>query len=214
MGAPASRMVCRHNNHYPRCREHFLTPSTRRHTHPFGGLGVRMVDTGRPRCPISFHSGAGRISGWQLLTWIRHLESVKAGWPVACADRSVNGGASSPWPAASPCTSPSAGLGKPSSLAPSPDCAPCRSPPDRDAGNRPTTLFPLQPVSQRSLHLAPHRWASESSFLPSAPPCAAPFADNRPTTGASHPKSVSTIPSPSLSCPVPVPPCIPSVDSG
>ncbi len=34
-------MVCRDNNHYPRCREHFLTPSTRRHTHPFGGLGLR-----------------------------------------------------------------------------------------------------------------------------------------------------------------------------
>ena len=34
-------MVCRDNNHYPRCREHFLTPSTRRHTHPFGGLGVK-----------------------------------------------------------------------------------------------------------------------------------------------------------------------------
>ena len=41
MGAPASRMVCRSNNHYPRCREHFLTSSTRRHTHPIGGLGLR-----------------------------------------------------------------------------------------------------------------------------------------------------------------------------
>ena len=41
MGAPASRMVCCNNNHYPRCREHFLTPSVHCHTHPFGGLGLK-----------------------------------------------------------------------------------------------------------------------------------------------------------------------------
>ena len=41
LGAPASMTVCRFNNHYPRSQEHFLAPSTRRHTHPFGGSGVR-----------------------------------------------------------------------------------------------------------------------------------------------------------------------------
>ena len=41
MGAPVSRMVCCYNNHYPRCREHFLTPSSRCQTHLFGGLGFR-----------------------------------------------------------------------------------------------------------------------------------------------------------------------------
>ena len=34
-------MVCCNNNHYPRCREHFLTPSAHRHTHPIGGLELR-----------------------------------------------------------------------------------------------------------------------------------------------------------------------------
>ena len=40
MSAPASRVVCRNNNHYPLTQEHFLTPSTRCHTHLFGGLGL------------------------------------------------------------------------------------------------------------------------------------------------------------------------------
>ena len=53
MGAPASRMVCRSNNHYPRCREHFLTHSAHRYTHLFGGLGLRdtmcwILRTGAP----------------------------------------------------------------------------------------------------------------------------------------------------------------------
>ena len=43
MGAPASRTVCRYNNHYPRCREHFLTPSARPYTHRFGGLGLKEI---------------------------------------------------------------------------------------------------------------------------------------------------------------------------
>ena len=34
-------MVCRNNNHYPRSREHFLTPSAHRHTHLFGGSGLK-----------------------------------------------------------------------------------------------------------------------------------------------------------------------------
>ena len=36
-------MVCCNNNHYPRCQKHFLTSSTRRHTHPFGGLEIRIA---------------------------------------------------------------------------------------------------------------------------------------------------------------------------
>ena len=39
MGAPCFGVVFCIKNHYPRSREHFLTPSARRHTHPFGGLG-------------------------------------------------------------------------------------------------------------------------------------------------------------------------------
>ena len=30
----------------PEAREHFLTPSARRDTHPFGGLGIRVVGDG------------------------------------------------------------------------------------------------------------------------------------------------------------------------
>ena len=42
LGAPASGTVCRYKNHYPRCREHFLAPSTRPHTHLFGGFGLML----------------------------------------------------------------------------------------------------------------------------------------------------------------------------
>ena len=45
MGAPASRMVFSYKNHYPRCQEHFLTPSAHRHTHRFGGLGLSFAET-------------------------------------------------------------------------------------------------------------------------------------------------------------------------
>ena len=43
MGAPASRVVCCNNNHYPRCREHLLTSSTRCRTNLFGGLGLKRL---------------------------------------------------------------------------------------------------------------------------------------------------------------------------
>ena len=41
MGDPRFGSVSCYKNHYPRSREHFLLPSPRRHTHPFGGLRLR-----------------------------------------------------------------------------------------------------------------------------------------------------------------------------
>ncbi len=43
MGVPCEGLVFVVKNHYPRSREHFLIPSPCRHTHPFGGLGLRLV---------------------------------------------------------------------------------------------------------------------------------------------------------------------------
>ena len=40
MSASASRMVCRNNNHYPRCREHFLTPSAHPPHSPLRWIGA------------------------------------------------------------------------------------------------------------------------------------------------------------------------------
>ena len=51
---------------------------------------------------------------------------------------------------ASPGIFPRVGPGKTSSAAPWLDCAPCRSLPDRGAGNRPTTTNAHPPVSQSS----------------------------------------------------------------
>ena len=51
-------------------------------------------------------------------------------------------------------------------------------------------------------------------MLPSVAPCVPPFADNRPTTGAIHPKFAGTSSSPSLACPLPVPTPLRSVDWG
>ena len=43
MGAPCFGLGFCFKNHYPRSREHFLIPSAHRHTHPFGGLGLRSL---------------------------------------------------------------------------------------------------------------------------------------------------------------------------
>ena len=67
-----------------------------------------------------------------------------------------SGGGSSPWPdgsparrAASHCICHSAGLGKPSSIVPWPDCAPCHSLPDGGGGNRPPSGQPNVPANSR-----------------------------------------------------------------
>ena len=64
-------------------------------------------------------------------------------------------------PAASPCTFPGVGPGKPSSVAPSPGCGPCRSPPDGTIDVR-----PRQVTQWLSLRLAPGQPASAASCLP------------------------------------------------
>ena len=71
------------------------------------------------------------------------------------------GGVSSPWPdgsparpAASPCIFPKAGLGKPSSVAPWRDCAPCHSLPDRVRPVRWTTEPPGRFAPGRSLSVS------------------------------------------------------------
>ena len=53
LGAPSFRVVFCFKNHYPRSREHFLILSPRRHTHLFGGLGLRLRLSGvlPPRHP-------------------------------------------------------------------------------------------------------------------------------------------------------------------
>ena len=99
-------------------------------------------------------------------------------------------------------------------MAPWLDCAPCHSLPDRNAGNRPTTPAIIRQSVKGLSNSRPHTWASEGYSLTSVAPSAAPFADNRPTTGAIHPKFAGTSLSPSLSCPLPVPTPLRSVDPG
>ena len=99
-----------------------------------------------------------------------------------------------PWPdgsparhAASHCICHSAGLGKPSSIVPWPDCAPCHSLPDgarppltRQPTQRPRKLAPAQSASAScrvlSRHLALHSHCRPPSVPPKAP------ADRPPTS--------------------------------
>ena len=79
------------------------------------------------------------------------LLAVAAGTGDVLMARLREGRAITARPAASPCICRNVGPGKPSSLVPWLDCAPCRSLPDRGAGNRPATLaFIHQPVKSLS----------------------------------------------------------------
>ena len=77
MSDPASRMVCCNNNHYPRCREHFLTSSTRCHAHPFGGLGLKPALYSVERIcntsfkPIGGNGGQAKTEAPAGSPWVR-----------------------------------------------------------------------------------------------------------------------------------------------
>ena len=79
---------------------------------------------------------------------------------------------SSPWPdgsparrAASHCICHSAGLGKPSSIVPWPDCAPSHSLPDGGGGNRPPSGQPNVPANSRQSGLRVPLAASSPRYL-------------------------------------------------
>ena len=83
-----------------------------------------------------------------------------------------SGGGSSPWPDGSParraaslCISPSIGPGKPSSIVPWPDCAPCHSLPDGGGGNRPPSGQPKVPANSRQSGLRVPLAASSPRYL-------------------------------------------------
>ena len=83
-----------------------------------------------------------------------------------------SGGGSSPWPDGSParrvashCICHSAGLGKPSSIVPWPDCAPCHSLPDGGGGNRPPSGQPNVPANSRQSGLRVPLAASSPRYL-------------------------------------------------
>ena len=63
MGAPCYGLVFVLKNHYPRSRENFLIPSSRRHTHPFGGLGFRraLSQVGRRMARLLMKSATARL---------------------------------------------------------------------------------------------------------------------------------------------------------
>ena len=67
--------------------------------------------------------------------------------------------------AASHCICHSAGLGKPSSIVPWPDCAPCHSLPDGGGGNRPPSGQPNVPANSRQSGLRVPLAASSPRYL-------------------------------------------------
>ena len=111
------------------------------------------------------------------------------------------------------CTCLGAGLGRPSSLAPWLDCALCRSPPDRSAGNRPTKLA----LIHQSVEISPTRAAriGQREF-PAAfgHSMRGPLSRQQAYYWRQPPEVAWIISSPSPLCLVPMPPPLGSVDSG
>ena len=89
-------MVCCDNNHYPRTQEHFLAPSAHRHTHLFGGLGLRynepLAEGSVPPAsaytiridgsPVAIEEGNDGVTVSEILVFIKLAQEASQGQTV------------------------------------------------------------------------------------------------------------------------------------